>query len=66
MRVSLGYNNIDGILKASNFERYNAGVSLTPKLLNDNLLVTLNAKVLKQNTDMQIRTLKRTSFSYMC
>jgi len=44
MRVSLGYNNIDGILKTSNFERYNAGISLTPKLLNDNLLVTLNAK----------------------
>ena len=44
MRVSLGYNNIDGILKTSNFERYNAGISLTPKLLNDNLLVTINAK----------------------
>ena len=39
MRVSLGYNNIDGILKTSNFERYNAGISLTPKLFNDNLLV---------------------------
>ncbi|MPT32260.1 MAG: SusC/RagA family TonB-linked outer membrane protein [Chryseobacterium sp.] len=44
MRLSIGYNNNDGILKTSNFERMNASINLTPKLLNDNLLVTINAK----------------------
>ncbi|MBN9338214.1 MAG: TonB-dependent receptor plug domain-containing protein, partial [Chryseobacterium sp.] len=44
MRLSVGYNNNDGILKTSNFERMNASINLTPKLLNDNFLITINAK----------------------
>jgi iron complex outermembrane receptor protein len=43
-RASLGYTNEDGTLKESNFERYTASFSLTPKLLDDHLTITLNAK----------------------
>lgn len=43
-RASFGYNNEDGTLKTSNYERYTADVSLTPKFFNDHLSVTLNVK----------------------
>ena len=43
-RASIGYNNEDGTLKESNFERYTGSISLTPKLFDDHLTVTLNAK----------------------
>lgn len=43
-RASVGYTNEDGTLKESNFERYTASLSLTPKMLDDHLSVTLNAK----------------------
>lgn len=44
IRVSGGYTNLDGILKTYNFERTNAGLSLTPKLFDDNLIININAK----------------------
>src|SRR5690606_16978512 len=34
-RVSLGYNNTDGVLKTYNFERTTLGISLDPTFLND-------------------------------
>ena len=43
-RASLGYSNEDGTLKKSNFERYTGALSITPKLFNDHLSITLNAK----------------------
>ena len=43
-RVSFGYNNENGTLKESNFERYTGAISLTPKLFEDHLSITLNAK----------------------
>ena len=43
-RASVGYTNENGTLKESNFERYTASFSLTPKLLQDHLSITLNAK----------------------
>ena len=43
-RASVGYNNEDGTLKESNFERYTGSISLTPKLFDDHLSITLNAK----------------------
>ena len=43
-RASFGYTNENGTLKESKFERYTASFSLTPKLLDDHLSITLNAK----------------------
>jgi Outer membrane receptor proteins, mostly Fe transport len=43
-RVSLGYNNLNGILKTSNMERYTGSISLTPSLFEDHLKVNLNGK----------------------
>ena len=43
-RASIGYSNEDGTLKKSNFERYTGSISLTPKLFDDHLSITLNAK----------------------
>lgn len=43
-RVSMGYNNTDGTLKTSNFERYTANVSLSPQFFNKHLSVELNLK----------------------
>ncbi len=43
-RVSVGYNNQDGILKTSNFERFTGSINLSPSLFNDHLKLNLNAK----------------------
>lgn len=43
-RVSLGYTNIDGILKTSNMERYTGSFSLNPKFFNDHLSVNVNGR----------------------
>ena len=43
-RASIGYSNEDGTLKESNFERYTGNLSITPKLFNDHLSITLTAK----------------------
>jgi len=48
-RASVGYTNINGILKTSNMERTTASLSLTPKLLKDNLKVNANAKISQVN-----------------
>ncbi len=43
-RFSLGYNNQDGIIKTSNFERYTGSFSLNPSLFDNHLNIALNAK----------------------
>ncbi|WP_310396719.1 SusC/RagA family TonB-linked outer membrane protein [Hymenobacter sp.] len=43
-RVSLGYLDQDGTLRTGNLKRNTAALSLTPRLLNDNLRIDLNAK----------------------
>ena len=43
-RISGGYLNQDGILRTGNFQRQSLGLNLSPKLLNDNLGIELNAK----------------------
>jgi iron complex outermembrane receptor protein len=44
MRASVAYSNYDGILKGDNFERVTGSLSFSPKLLDDNLKIELNAK----------------------
>ncbi|MCC7503877.1 MAG: SusC/RagA family TonB-linked outer membrane protein [Saprospiraceae bacterium] len=43
-RVSLGFNNRDGILKTDEFQRYTGGLSLSPGFLNNTLQVNFNLK----------------------
>ena len=43
-RVSLGYTDQQGILKTSDFQRITAALNLNPSLLNDHLVLNLNAK----------------------
>ena len=43
-RVSLGYTNQEGTLKSSDFQRYTASLNLNPSLLDDHLVLNLNAK----------------------
>lgn len=43
-RVSLGYLNQEGILRTGKLERATAGISLSPKFLNNHLRVDLNLK----------------------
>lgn len=45
-RVSLGYNNTDGILKTYNFERTTLSVGLDPSFFNDRLKVNINVKAM--------------------
>lgn len=43
-RVSFGLTDLDGILKTSRTERYTGSFSLTPKLFDDHLSITLNGR----------------------
>lgn len=43
-RISFGYNNEDGTLKTSNFERYTVDATMNPKFFDDHLSVKLNIK----------------------
>ncbi len=43
-RVSLNYQNLDGILLTSNTERLSGSVNFTQRLLNDDLTITVNTK----------------------
>lgn len=44
MRASASYSDYDGILQGDNFKRATGSLSFTPKLLNDDLKIELNAK----------------------
>lgn len=48
-RVSLGYTNMNGILKTDQFERYVGGINLNPSFLNNALQVNLSAKAFLNN-----------------
>ncbi|GLR15549.1 SusC/RagA family TonB-linked outer membrane protein [Portibacter lacus] len=49
-RVSIGYTDMQGILKTDNFNRYTAGINLSPGLLNNSLQLKLHFKgMLTQN-----------------
>lgn len=43
-RGSVGYTYAEGVVKNDNYERLTMSVKLSPKLLNDNLKIDLNAK----------------------
>ncbi len=43
-RVSLGYNKVQGLLKTNDYERFTYSFKMTPKLLQDNLKIDVNAK----------------------
>lgn len=43
-RASIGYSNIQGLVKTSDYERLTYSLKLTPKLLNDDLKIDINAK----------------------
>ncbi|MFT3677856.1 MAG: SusC/RagA family TonB-linked outer membrane protein [Chitinophagaceae bacterium] len=43
-RISLGYLSQEGILKTDKFNRYSAGLNLSPKFFDDHLTVTLSVK----------------------
>jgi TonB-linked SusC/RagA family outer membrane protein len=43
-RVSVGYNNSDGILKTYNFKRTTAAIGLDPSFFNNQLKVSINVK----------------------
>ncbi|RAV99165.1 SusC/RagA family TonB-linked outer membrane protein [Pseudochryseolinea flava] len=50
-RVSVGYNNTDGILKTYNFERTTASVGLDPSFFNNKLKVNVNVKGVINNNN---------------
>jgi TonB-linked SusC/RagA family outer membrane protein len=50
-RVSLGYNNTDGVLKTYNFERTTLALGLDPTLLNDALKINVNVKGMINNNN---------------
>lgn len=43
-RISAGYLNQSGLLRTDNLERISAGISLSPRLLNNHLKIDLNLK----------------------
>jgi iron complex outermembrane receptor protein len=43
-RASIGYTNVQGVIKTSDYKRLSYSFKMTPKLLNDNLKVDINAK----------------------
>lgn len=43
-RASIGYNNSQGLVKTSDYERLSYSFKMTPKFLNSNLKVDVNAK----------------------
>lgn len=45
-RGSIGYTNAEGIVKTDDYERVSASFKLTPKLLEDNLKIDINAKAI--------------------
>ena len=47
-RASVGYNNTQGLIKTSDYERLTASLKFTPTLLNDHLRIDVNAKGIAQ------------------
>lgn len=45
-RASIGYTNAEGVVRMDDYERVTASLKLTPKLLDDNLKIDVNAKTI--------------------
>ena len=43
-RASIGYTNVEGLVKTNDYKRYSYSFKMTPKLWNDNLKIDINAK----------------------
>ncbi len=43
-RLSIGYSNIQGLIKTSELERFTYSLKMTPKFWDDNLKIDMNAK----------------------
>ncbi|MBL1488581.1 hypothetical protein ELC62_29480, partial [Klebsiella pneumoniae] len=43
-RASIGYTDQQGTLRGSNYNRFTAGFTLNPSLLDDHLNININAK----------------------
>ncbi|WP_442589527.1 SusC/RagA family TonB-linked outer membrane protein [Pedobacter sp. AW31-3R] len=43
-RISLGYNNQNGIIKTNNYERFTGSLNLSPTFLDNHLKVNMNVK----------------------
>lgn len=43
-RVSLGYSDMDGVLRTDEFNRYSAGINLNPGFLNNTLQINMHFK----------------------
>ena len=50
-RVSVGYTDQNGVVKTNQYQRFTAGIGLTPNLLNNHLTLNLNAKVSYEHND---------------
>lgn len=50
-RVSVGYTNQNGIIKANNYERFNASVGLSPKFFDKHLSIDVNIKGSIENNE---------------
>ncbi|MGB2684508.1 MAG: SusC/RagA family TonB-linked outer membrane protein, partial [Olleya sp.] len=44
-RASVGYSDLEGVVRTDDYKRYSAAFKLSPKLLNDNLKIDANAKL---------------------
>jgi TonB-linked SusC/RagA family outer membrane protein len=54
-RVSLGYSNMNGILKTDNFNRYTGSINLTPGFFDNRLQLKLNAKAMRTQNNFADR-----------
>jgi len=43
-RASIGFTNVQGVIKTNDYKRLSYSFKMTPKLLNDNLKIDINAK----------------------
>ncbi|MDR3119317.1 MAG: TonB-dependent receptor [Mediterranea sp.] len=50
-RVSVGYLNQNGTLKANNYNRLNGDIALSPQLLDKHLILDINVKGIIERTD---------------
>lgn len=63
-RISLGYNNTDGVLKTYNFERTTLSLGLDPTFLNDQLKVKINLKGMDNNNNFSDQSAIRNAVVY--
>ncbi|MDB5086798.1 MAG: TonB-linked outer membrane protein SusC/RagA family [Mucilaginibacter sp.] len=63
-RVSLGYNNSDGILKTYNFQRTTAAIGLDPSLFKNSLNIHINLKGLYNTNNFADQTAIANAVNY--